>query len=390
MELEEANCGLVTDSELFHPYKDGDVVVLTQEEGNIKPHKQTQDEHLDDATTIANFVRVRSLPLVVTFTQENAPRVFGTRVATQVGASALRVCVCLCVCVCVRVALPYSLLRYSQLLLFGNWHSAKTGGGMGAILPAARKAAAKLVGEAIFVSLGKSEERIWDFFGITKQDVPAAMLIQNGATSLRRFAVEGKLDDAGTYLKTVEDFKAGKLKELVKSEEEPADNDSRDVRILTGNTITETVLKEDQAVLVEFYAPWCGHCKRLAPTLERVGMAFKGVESVVIAKMDSTANDSPGIGIEGFPTMKLFPSGLRNVGDALDVDGREFDEIVAFIKENAGLDFEISEETIEAARNMEVVHVEGFDGPVEDEDIAAANEEIAENEAEEEEAKDEL
>ena len=140
-------------------------------------------------------------------------------------------------------------------------------------------------------------------------------------------------------------------------------------------------------MLVEFYAPWCGHCKRLAPTLERIGRAFKGVDTVVVGKMDSTQNDSPGVGIEGFPTLKLFPTGLRDAGDALNVDARQFDEIVAFILENAGHEIELSEETIAAAKAMEVTHVDGFDGPIQDEDIAAADAEVAENEAEEEAAK---
>ena len=301
---------------------------------------------------------------------------------------------------------------------------------MGDILPAARKAASESIGECIFVSLGKSEERIWDFFGIAKTDVPAAILVQNGATSLRRFPIEGKLESAKTYLKALEDLRAGKLKEvrlsarwrgrnrwghvaivvaaqvyvteassrdsrtpppqrtqLIKSEEEPADNDSRDVKVLTGNTFADTVLANDNAVLVEFYAPWCGHCKRLAPTLERIGRAFKGVDTVVVGKMDSTQNDSPGVGIEGFPTLKLFPTGLRDAGDALNVDARQFDEIVAFILENAGHEIELSEETIAAAKAMEVTHVDGFDGPIQDEDIAAADAEVAENEAEEEAAK---
>lgn len=52
----------------------------------------------------------------------------------------------------------------------------------------------------------------------------------------------------------------------------------------------------DKDVLVEFYAPWCGHCKALAPKYDELAAKLEGVDSVVIAKMDSTENE---IDVEG-------------------------------------------------------------------------------------------
>ncbi len=46
-------------------------------------------------------------------------------------------------------------------------------------------------------------------------------------------------------------------------------------------------------VLVEFYAPWCGHCKSLAPVYEEVAQKLKDEDGVVLAKLDATANDVP-------------------------------------------------------------------------------------------------
>ncbi|CAN0452508.1 unnamed protein product, partial [Scytosiphon promiscuus] len=47
----------------------------------------------------------------------------------------------------------------------------------------------------------------------------------------------------------------------------------------------------DKDVLVEFYAPWCGHCKAPAPKYDDLAAKLEGVDSVVIAKMDSTENE---------------------------------------------------------------------------------------------------
>lgn len=44
-------------------------------------------------------------------------------------------------------------------------------------------------------------------------------------------------------------------------------------------------------MLVEFYAPWCGHCKALAPKYDELAKKLEGVDSVVVAKMDATENE---------------------------------------------------------------------------------------------------
>lgn len=64
-------------------------------------------------------------------------------------------------------------------------------------------------------------------------------------------------------------MQAGKLEKVIKSEDAPADN-SGPVKVVTANTFDDIVFS-GKDVLIEFYAPWCGHCKSLAPTYEKVG-----------------------------------------------------------------------------------------------------------------------
>jgi len=85
---------------------------------------------------------------------------------------------------------------------------------------------------------------------------------------------------------------------------------------------------------LEFYAPWCGHCKHLAPIYEQVGEYFQNVENVVIAKIDATANDNTAsIRVQGFPTIYLFPGDDKS--QPIEYSGeRTVEALVQFISEN--------------------------------------------------------
>lgn len=45
--------------------------------------------------------------------------------------------------------------------------------------------------------------------------------------------------------------------------------------------------------LIQIYAPWCGHCQSLEPTYNKLAKHLRGIESLVIAKMDGTTNEHP-------------------------------------------------------------------------------------------------
>ncbi|KAI8531665.1 hypothetical protein RHMOL_Rhmol11G0153800 [Rhododendron molle] len=108
------------------------------------------------------------------------------------------------------------------------------------------------------------------------------------------------------------------------------------VVVLTADNFDEVVLDERKDVLVEFYAPWCGHCKNLAPVYEKVATAFKLEDDVVIANLDADKHKDLGekYGVSGFPTLKFFPKSNK-AGEDYD-GGRDLDDFVTFINEKCG------------------------------------------------------
>ena len=103
------------------------------------------------------------------------------------------------------------------------------------------------------------------------------------------------------------------------SEAIPTANDGP-VALVVGDTFDALVNTSGVDVLLQIYAPWCGHCKKLEPEYLQLGARFADVESVVIAKMDGTRNEVPGLEYDGFPTLYLFTASNRQIAVGDDVE----------------------------------------------------------------------
>ena len=113
--------------------------------------------------------------------------------------------------------------------------------------------------------------------------------------------------------------------------------EATNVQHLTDATFNSIVMDPSKSALVEFYAPWCGHCKSLAPTYKKLADAFAGEEDVAIVAVDATENraTAEAYGVKGYPTLKWFPAGANK--EAVDyAAGRDLDSFVEFINEHAG------------------------------------------------------
>ncbi|KAG0499768.1 hypothetical protein HPP92_004459 [Vanilla planifolia] len=104
------------------------------------------------------------------------------------------------------------------------------------------------------------------------------------------------------------------------------------VKVVVADSLHDVVFKSGKNVLLEFYAPWCGHCKELAPILDEVAVSLQADSDVIIAKMDATANDVPkNFDVAGYPTLYFVSA----TGKLVQYEGgRTAEDIINFIKEN--------------------------------------------------------
>jgi len=187
---------------------------------------------------------------------------------------------------------------------------------------------------AITVEKTNDNDGVFNFFGVSDVTKPKIVAIDQSSGAMKKFFYTGEQEHRAMKA-WMGDVLAGKATADLKSEEEPKEN-SESVKVVVGKTFKSMVQDSGKDVMVEFYAPWCGHCKALDPEYKKLGEEFKAVSSVVIAKIDATQNevDVPGVDVQGFPSLYFFKSGgdkpLKYTG------GRTQGDISKFIRDNAG------------------------------------------------------
>jgi thioredoxin 1 len=98
----------------------------------------------------------------------------------------------------------------------------------------------------------------------------------------------------------------------------------------------EDTITDNDIVLVDFWAEWCGPCKRFGPIYEKTSEEYQGV---VFAKLDTEANQelSGQLGIEGIPTLMAFREGVLVFNQAGALPGQALKQVIDAVK---GLDME--------------------------------------------------
>uniref|UniRef100_A0A7S0WGM5 Thioredoxin domain-containing protein n=1 Tax=Pyramimonas obovata TaxID=1411642 RepID=A0A7S0WGM5_9CHLO len=96
----------------------------------------------------------------------------------------------------------------------------------------------------------------------------------------------------------------------------------------------KTSISDGKVYFVKYFAPWCGHCKRLAPTWEELAAAVKGVDNLVIAEVDCTTSKDvcSEAGVRGYPTLKVMKDGKEAKSYK---GGRDLPALKSFAEETA-------------------------------------------------------
>uniref|UniRef100_A0A804PDC5 protein disulfide-isomerase n=1 Tax=Zea mays TaxID=4577 RepID=A0A804PDC5_MAIZE len=289
-------------AKLFHidpAAKRPSIVLLKKEE-----EKLTFYDGKFKASAIADFVSANKLPLVTTLTQETSPSIFGNAIK-------------------------------KQILLFAVASESSK------FLSIFKEAAKPFKGKLLFVFVERDNDEVGEpvanYFGLTGQET--TVLAYTGNEDARKFFLDGEVS-----LEAIKDFAEGfledKLTPFYKSEPVPESNDG-DVKIVVGKSLDVIVLDESKDVLLEIYAPWCGHCQSLEPTYNKLAKHLSGVDSLVIAKMDGTTNEHPRAKSDGYPTILFYPAGKKSFEPVTFEGERTVVDMYRFIKKHASIPFKL-------------------------------------------------
>ncbi|VDL63596.1 unnamed protein product [Hymenolepis diminuta] len=175
-----------------------------------------------------------------------------------------------------------------------------------------------------------------EHIGIGLSENAAVAVIRTGEN--KNYVLENTKVTVDSLKKFISDYNAGTLEEFIKSEAIPLEQE--DVVKVVGKTFKDIVYDESKDVLIEFFAPWCGHCKALKPKYEQLAKKLSKEKNVVIAAIDATANTYPKeFEIAGYPT--LFWVSQGNKKKPVPYEGaREVDDLLKFVAKSATKELE--------------------------------------------------
>ena len=206
-------------------------------------------------------------------------------------------------------------------------------------------ASEKTRGKVVWVTAKPDDESakpIVDFFGLDKESTEA-QVVGFLASSGKKYALpEGEKVTAENLEKFALAVVEGTAPRKTKSAAVPKEPTENGVTVVVGSTFDAIVKDPTKDVLLEVYAPWCGHCKSLEPIYAKLAKRFKDIDSVVIAKMDGTENEVPDVEVQGFPAIMFFPA--EKDAKAIDYSepSRELKDLTKFIKKNAKVEYELA------------------------------------------------
>ncbi|KAM4631707.1 protein disulfide-isomerase A2 [Discoglossus pictus] len=270
---EDFQFALAHKEELFKKFGVTEDTVLFFKNGDERQDYKIDDVGLDK-DELSRFLMVNSMDLATEYNSQTSEKIFAAKIENH-------------------LLLFVNKSEESQLPLIDNF----------------RNAASEFRAKILFVYIDSNggHAEVLQYFGLNSTDVPTIRFIN--IESVKKFVFDEKEITTESVRRFCKGVLDGKVKQNLMSEDIPEDWDKNPVKILVGKNFEEVAYDETKNVFVEFYAPWCSHCKELEPTWEELAKKYEDHENVIIAKIDATANEIDGLRVRGFPNLRFFPAG---------------------------------------------------------------------------------
>uniref|UniRef100_A0A3Q1CGM4 Protein disulfide-isomerase n=1 Tax=Amphiprion ocellaris TaxID=80972 RepID=A0A3Q1CGM4_AMPOC len=279
LEMADTEFALTATPDVFQKYEvKGSSVVLFKKFDDGRADFTLSEDGTLDKSNVTTFIKQNSLELMIPFSQETAEKIFTS-----------------------------SIHLHSLLFINSSVESQK------ALVDESRTVAKAYKGKMLFIKIDVTEalSHVLNYFGVSEKDAPTARIID--MDSGKKFSIASGDLTVKSLQQLCQEVVEGSAKPYYRSEDVPEDWDKGPVKVLVGKNFESVALDPTKNVFVEFYAPWCGHCKNLAPIWEELGEKYADHEDIIIAKMDATANEVESLKVDGFPTIKYFPAGDKEV-----------------------------------------------------------------------------
>ncbi|KAM9857117.1 protein disulfide-isomerase A2 [Aulostomus maculatus] len=272
---------------LFKKFDDGRADFILPEDGKL------------DKSNVTAFIKANSLELIITFNKETSEMIFTSRIVLH------------------------------SLLFINSSMESHT-----ALMEEFRTVAREFKGKMLFISIDVTADvsHVLTYFGVREDEVPTSRIINMETGKKFKIDTQDLTTDSLRHLS--QEVVDGTAKPYYRTEEVPEDWNKGPVNVLVGKNFESVALDPTKNVFVEFYAPWCAHCKELAPIWEQLGEKYASHDDIIIAKMDATANEVESLSIDGFPTLKYFPAGGKEV---VNYEGNRDLETLSKFLENGGV-----------------------------------------------------
>eukprot|EP00826_Nyctotherus_ovalis_P017537 TRINITY_DN1516_c0_g1_i1.p1 TRINITY_DN1516_c0_g1~~TRINITY_DN1516_c0_g1_i1.p1 ORF type:complete len:482 (-),score=141.94 TRINITY_DN1516_c0_g1_i1:69-1514(-) len=192
--------------------------------------------------------------------------------------------------------------------------------------------------------------RLINALGIEDQPLPIIAAAQTKEAVLK-YLFKDPFTKQGIQ-KFIQDVEKGEAKAYYKSEAVPESNPGPVYKVVSKNFKHE-VLDNENDVMVKFYTPYCGHCKKLAPAYEKLAEAMKMNDKLKFMEVDVSKNDIEGHPINSVPVIKFFPG--KDKADVYTFSGERTEKnIAAFVQERSSHPVEIPDFLTSDCESIEV------------------------------------